>query len=79
MVPTPSFKYFDYDANDNGTIRHFGTSDSDYLTDVLRRRTNTFISYSASLGNPFFAYVAPIDGDNANNGNNGALPEDAAV
>ena len=54
------YRYFDYDVNDNGTIRHFGTSDSDYITDVLSRKTNTFIANSASQGAPFFAYVAPI-------------------
>jgi arylsulfatase A-like enzyme len=51
--------YFNYDANDQGTIRHFGTQDSDYQTDVISRETNTFISDSASSGTPFFAYVAP--------------------
>jgi N-acetylglucosamine-6-sulfatase len=53
-------RYFDYDVNDQGTIRHFGTKDSDYMTDVLSRQTNAFISDSASQGTPFFAYVAPI-------------------
>jgi N-acetylglucosamine-6-sulfatase len=51
--------YFNYDANDNGTIRHFGTNDGDYQTDVLSRKTNSFISNSAAQGKPFFAYVAP--------------------
>jgi N-acetylglucosamine-6-sulfatase len=51
-------KYFDYDVNDNGTITHFGTKDSDYRTDVLRRETVTFIGNSAADGVPFFAYVA---------------------
>src|SRR5215204_3084047 len=51
--------YFNYDANDQGTITHFGTTASDYQTDVLSKKTKTFISYSASLGKPFFAYVAP--------------------
>jgi N-acetylglucosamine-6-sulfatase len=51
--------YFDYDVNDQGTIRHFGTQDSDYKTDVLSRKTNAFISDSAARGTPFFAYVAP--------------------
>src|SRR5918995_5736398 len=55
-----AFHYFDYDANDQGTIRHFGTSEADYHTDVLSRETNTFISDSAKLGTPFFAYVHPI-------------------
>jgi N-acetylglucosamine-6-sulfatase len=53
-------KYFDYDVNDDGTIRHFGTSKGDYMTDVLSRNTNAFIAASASRGTPFFAYVAPI-------------------
>jgi N-acetylglucosamine-6-sulfatase len=52
--------YFDYNVNDDGTIRHFGTKDSDYSTDVISRKTNAFISYNAARGRPFFAYVAPI-------------------
>ena len=52
-------KYFDYDVNDNGTIRHFGTDESDYATDVLRRQTRSFIDTSVAQGEPFFAYVAP--------------------
>ncbi len=51
--------YFNYDVNDQGTIRHFGTDASDYKTDVLRRKTEAFISASATAGKPFFAYVAP--------------------
>jgi N-acetylglucosamine-6-sulfatase len=51
--------YFDYDVNDQGTIRHFGTKDSDYKTNVLGRKTNAFIISSVSEGKPFFAYVAP--------------------
>ena len=52
-------EYYDYDMNDNGTIVHFGTTDNDYLTDVLRRRVKTFIGTSVAKGKPFFAYVAP--------------------
>jgi N-acetylglucosamine-6-sulfatase len=51
--------YYGYNASDDGTRRHFGTSPSDYETDVLSRKTDAFIDYSASLGRPFFAYVAP--------------------
>ena len=43
-----------------GTMRHFGTNESDYMTDVLSRETNAFIGNSAAGGKPFFAYVAPI-------------------
>jgi arylsulfatase A-like enzyme len=51
--------YFNYAANDQGTIRHFGAEKSDYQTDVISRRANAFISHSASRGDPFFAYIAP--------------------
>jgi N-acetylglucosamine-6-sulfatase len=53
-------RYFDYDVNDQGTVRHFGTKDSDYKTDVLSRQTNAFIGNSVSQGKPLFAYVAHI-------------------
>ena len=52
-------EYFNYDANDDGTIKHFGTSESDYRTDVIKRKTKEFIDQSATQGKPFFAYVAP--------------------
>jgi N-acetylglucosamine-6-sulfatase len=52
--------YFNYDVNDQGTITHYGTSDSDYSTDVISRQADAFISNSASQGTPFFADVAPL-------------------
>ena len=52
--------YFRYDVNDDGVIRHYGTNDNDYMTDVLSRKTNAFIENSAPRSQPFFAYVAPI-------------------
>jgi N-acetylglucosamine-6-sulfatase len=57
---TSTFDYFNYDINDNGTIKHFGTDQRDYLTDVLTKRTQQFIGNSVAGGRPFFAYVAPI-------------------
>ena len=53
-------QYFGYDVNDNGTKRHYGHNASDYMTDVLSRKTNTFIRNSAPGSQPFLAYVAPI-------------------
>jgi N-acetylglucosamine-6-sulfatase len=55
-----TYNYFNYDINNNGTVTHFGSSDSDYKTDVLSGQTDAFISNSASQGEPFFAYVAPV-------------------
>ena len=52
-------KYFDYRVNDNGNMRHFGTDEGDYSTDVLSVQTQEFIDASVRAGEPFFAYVAP--------------------
>jgi N-acetylglucosamine-6-sulfatase len=57
---TVTHDYFDYDLNDNGTIRHFGTTDSAYLTDVLRKQSPNFIDSSVKKNKPFFAYITPI-------------------
>jgi N-acetylglucosamine-6-sulfatase len=51
--------YFRYDANDQGTRRHFGTKASDYRTDVESRKTRMFIGTRVARGKPFFADVAP--------------------
>jgi N-acetylglucosamine-6-sulfatase len=51
--------YFNYDVNDNGTIVHYGSEESDYSTDVLRKQTQQFIDASVARHKPFFAYVAP--------------------
>src|SRR5918997_2174866 len=59
LDPT-TYKYFGYDINDNGTVRHFGLRESDYKTDVLSRQTQSFIGSSATQLEPFFAYVAPV-------------------
>src|SRR5215213_4404680 len=52
-------RYFNYDVNDNGTMRHFGTAEGDYSTDVLSAQTKEFIDASVGAGEPFFAYVTP--------------------
>src|SRR5918912_634734 len=52
LFSSGDLRYFDYDVNDQGTIRHFGTRESDYKTDVLSRETGTFISSSVSEGKP---------------------------
>jgi N-acetylglucosamine-6-sulfatase len=56
--------YFDYKVNHNGNIRHYGTRENDYITDVLSRETQQFIGTSVAKDQPFFAYVgsrAPHD------------------
>ena len=52
-------EYYNYDVNDNGTIKHFGTRSTDYSTDVLKSQVQEFIGANAAPGKPpFFAYVA---------------------
>jgi len=55
---TSQASYFDYDVNDNGNIKHYGTRASDYNTDVIGRQTQDFINASVAGGKPFFAYVS---------------------
>jgi N-acetylglucosamine-6-sulfatase len=69
---TFAFDYFDYDTNDNGTIRHFGTREGHYLTYVLRRQSLKFIDSSTTFDKPFFAYIAP----NTPHGPSTASPRD---
>jgi arylsulfatase A-like enzyme len=52
-------EYYGYYANDQGTVRHYGTKASAYRTDVESSKTRTFIGNSVAQGKPFFAYVAP--------------------
>jgi N-acetylglucosamine-6-sulfatase len=51
--------YYDYQINDDGTTRHYGSSKAAYETDVIANHAKTFIDKSASAGTPFFAYVSP--------------------
>ena len=53
-------EYYDYDVNDQGTLTHYGSSESDYSTDVISRQADAFIANNVSQRTPFFAYVAPI-------------------
>ena len=56
---TGGVHYYDYKINDDGTVRHFGSTSADYETDVIANRAKTFIGTSVRTGKPFFAYVAP--------------------
>jgi N-acetylglucosamine-6-sulfatase len=51
--------YFDYQINDDGTIKHYESTSADYETDVIANHAKSFIGTSAKAGVPFFAYVAP--------------------
>jgi N-acetylglucosamine-6-sulfatase len=52
--------YYNYDVNDNGTIKHYGSTNSNYSTNVLNSQVQEFIRANAAPGKPpIFAYVAP--------------------
>jgi arylsulfatase A-like enzyme len=50
--------YFDYRLVENGSVRSYGTADSDYLTDVLAAKAVDFIATADDR--PFFLYFAPF-------------------
>ena len=51
---------YNYQANHNGTIESFGSSDADYQTDVLAARSTSFVNVTeAEDEQPFFLLVAP--------------------
>jgi arylsulfatase A-like enzyme len=49
---------YNYQLNDNGKLEDHGAEPSDYLVDVLRRKSTAFIDQHAGK-QPFFLYVAP--------------------
>ena len=49
---------YNYDANDNGTMAHYGTDRSDYSTDVLTRKALEFLG-SDLADSPFFLMITP--------------------
>jgi N-acetylglucosamine-6-sulfatase len=49
---------YDYPMNVNGTVRQFGRSPRDYLTNVITRRGVDFINASANAHKPFFLELA---------------------
>jgi arylsulfatase A-like enzyme len=51
--------FFNYRLNENGVVIQYGSSEEDYLTDVLSAKANDFIQRSSSDGQPFFMYIAP--------------------
>ncbi|MFI7135323.1 sulfatase [Nonomuraea sp. NPDC050153] len=59
------YEEYDYRLNENGSVRDYGFSDGDYLSDVLASKARQFIS--GSKGDPFFLYLAPIGPHNPAN------------
>ncbi len=49
---------YNYQLNENGTLKNYGAQPADYLVDVLARKSRDFIDANAGK-QPFFMYVAP--------------------
>jgi N-acetylglucosamine-6-sulfatase len=49
---------YNYNMNENGVVRRYGSTAADYLVDVLRQRAVDFIR-STSATQPLFVYFAP--------------------
>jgi N-acetylglucosamine-6-sulfatase len=56
---TFSNQYFDYQINENGKLVNYGSKAADYQTDVLSRKSVSFIRRSAKTGKRFFLYLTP--------------------
>jgi arylsulfatase A-like enzyme len=54
---TRPFRYYGYEANDNGTIKTFGRSNRDYQEDTVSRLAQQFI---AGADQPFFIWITGI-------------------
>lgn len=51
---------YDYDVNENGTIKHYGNAAEDYSTDVVADKAVDFIRRAESDDEqPFFLFVSP--------------------
>lgn len=53
-IDPTTFRYFDYDVNDNGEVVHFGSDAADYQTDVMADRTVAEVHRLAEGDRPFF-------------------------
>ncbi|MFG1643483.1 sulfatase [Amycolatopsis sp. NPDC049252] len=49
---------FDYDLNENGTIKHYGKTPQDYLVDVMAGKAARFVTDSAAAHTPFAIELA---------------------
>jgi N-acetylglucosamine-6-sulfatase len=56
-VPGAKGPYFDYEVDDDGVLRHYGSAEGDYSTDVVAAQADAFVRQADG---PWFAYVAPF-------------------
>jgi arylsulfatase A-like enzyme len=75
------YKVYDYDLNQNGAIRHYGSAEPDYRTYVETDLATSFIARHAGV--PFFLSLAPLaphnDVDSGGSRNYGTTPAPSDV
>jgi N-acetylglucosamine-6-sulfatase len=49
---------YDYNLNENGALVHYGTTDADYLTDVVSAKGKAFIQRTAAAHKPFLLEIS---------------------
>ncbi|WP_275293942.1 sulfatase [Amycolatopsis sp. La24] len=52
------YREFDYDLNENGTVKHYGKKPEDYLVDVMADKAARFVASSAADHTPFAMELA---------------------
>ncbi|WP_336158381.1 sulfatase family protein [Amycolatopsis sp. VC5-11] len=52
------YREFDYDLNENGTVKHYGKKPADYLVDVMADKAARFVASSAADHTPFAMELA---------------------
>lgn len=60
LIDPSTYCVYNYKINDNGTIVSYGSTSSDYQTDVLVKRAVDFVNESSLIGKPFFLVVTPL-------------------
>jgi N-acetylglucosamine-6-sulfatase len=65
---------YDWKANDNGTVRAFGTTAASYADDVIWRKSRSFTFNQLDNGTPVFTYWSPLAPHSAGKGDYPAPP-----
>ena len=61
LVDPTTYRVYDYSVNNNGVIENYGSSESDYQTDVLSGYVQDFLSVTEQADEtPFFLVVMPL-------------------
>ena len=60
LLDLTTYQVYDYDLNDNGTVVSYGSTESDYQTDVLAWRAVQYLQSRRDNSQPFFLYITPL-------------------